>query len=431
MLERTVASNDILFNAPVTSQCLEESSIFTFSGYVLEFGVEVDGHPDIVASCDILGMQLFYYDKWKKHYVEQPRHFLWKIPLSKFRNIDVLKEIPWPGGWDIDHYVQFGYDSLGYVAAVWNNPKLAEYVDNPGLLIIILSNPGLFESLSLKGVKRTEIVRLMTRRERVSYYQIRWLKRVAPEIYPPYVLFPKIVESLLYTSDDTEFMETDPRQHDIKKLFSHQAQWRLEGLDLACKLVTHPTADPKVLAWMIDSHNGHAYPEVLATYRNLQALSRTPGVPEIVKERIHRLLTNGLPYTPTVCRQINRAWDASQANGDPALLAMFFLSDLDIATPRIAENDVVKSLDTLSKIEKHAKLAGNCINTMAVLAKLVSREYDLYAMQSESLYTFSVYRRTLDIGTIETAKGSRIQFDDLAKIISWFEEGTSIVRSHF
>lgn len=394
---------------------------------VLEFSMHVDGPPEIVASCDILGIQLFYYDDRNQCYVEKPSDLLWQIPLSKCTNADDLEWVPWPGGWDISHYIQFGYDSLGYVASVWNNPRLAEFVDNPGLLIILLSNTRIFENLSLKGLNRYDLVRMVTGRQHVTLNQVRWLKRVAPGCHPPEVLYPKILNSLLHSANSVESKAGVERRHEIRKLFSHQTQWRIEGLDFAGKLIGHPKANPKDLAWLLSMYNGYEYPEILAAFRNLKELEQTEGLPGIVRSRIRQTLENGFPYTPQIHRQFNICMDACRVHKSK-ILATFFIHDEDISPAVIRENDFVKSLDTLSKIEKHARLVGNCIYSIPIISQVVSREYDLYAMQGEGLYTFSVDRITLDIRLLEPAKGTLIAFSDLAKIVSWYEEGTTIAR---
>lgn len=111
-----------------------------FPMFTMEFDLKPDGKSEVSVICDIFGMHAFFYNDERKMYVEMPDKFMCRVPLSKCRNTDSLATVAWPRGWGVQEYQNAGYWNLGYMAAVWKNPELAEFLDNPGILVLLIAN---------------------------------------------------------------------------------------------------------------------------------------------------------------------------------------------------------------------------------------------------------------------------------------------------
>lgn len=399
------------------------------SANAIEFGMSVGVFPEILVLYDILGIQLFFYDHADNAYVEKPNSVHWSVALSECRNKGALNHIPWPGGWGIQQYLNAGYNSLGYVSRVCKNPHLADYLDNPGLLVLVIANLAVFESESLYHLNRLNLLRRLMGMQYLSKFHVKWLKKVRPGRETPGTLALRIAESLLKIPGSLDAAYQTTRHAGLDKLFSHQAQWTPKGLELAATLACSQRSVSHELAWLLHSCNGNEPTEISNAYKALLTLRDVDLLPEIVQERLAYYLANRDALSPELARRIRNA-ALKEELVDRAFLeiSLVFLTDVDIPSPVIKGNEQVMSLDTFPKIRRQATRAKNCLWTLGIIKHVLARKIDLYSVEGQNLYTISVDRATLDIRMLESAKAASIKPTDLGIISDWFTTCTAQPR---
>ena len=197
----------------------------------LEFGVLVDNMAEIIATFDMFGTHLFYYDDTNKTYVEKPNSLVWNVPLSECRQVRHLDIAP-AGNLQIKDYLTHGLNSLGFVSAVWNCPKLAEFADNPGLFVLIMENMSEIASLLKQNPKRAYLLSHITGCSYVSKQHVAWLKKLKPDSRSPGLQASRIVDLFRRMQTLNSNYLLTSRSRELEKLFSHQRHWTTRVLDL-------------------------------------------------------------------------------------------------------------------------------------------------------------------------------------------------------
>ncbi len=391
----------------------------------IEFGQSIEGKAQIIVTCDMLGLHPHYFNEERAAYDPLPAGRLWRLALPDCNNLDDALNITLPGIGQLRRYRESGLDNLGYQARVFDQPALAEYLDNPGILILLLENSADISSALSGRPNRVDLVRRLTGNALIKQAHINWLKKVRPGNTRPADLAPVIRHSILRIP--AYDFNSGSSEKAFFKLFAHQPRWTPQGLAFARMLVRRPDIDPTDLAWLLRARNGDCAQQatVIAALRYFELNNPIQG---LVSRRITELIENRDLLTPDIARQLTRITMRSNEVEQLVDLACLFLVDDDIPVPIISGNDKVKALDSLAKIRRHAKLVRNCLWTPDMLAYALSRSIDLYSVAGENLYTISVCRRTLDIQSLQPQKSVQIKPADLALISRWFEEGTRLPR---
>lgn len=404
---------------------------------VLQFGDSVDGKAEVIATYDMLGFQLYYYDSSQGEYVIQPKDFLWKLPISSCNNVNEIGRIPFPHAYDIKHYHRDGFDCLGYLGLACENPELFEYLDNPGLLVLLAAYPDKAKRILSKRASRVEIVQELTGSDHIRNFHINWLKKVRPGTVSPSIIAEKLQQSILKIHAIDVKVRVDSYAARLFKLFAHQKQWESRGLDFARMLVRRDDAVLDDSDWLLRSYNGDKYKYFYESRRALKRIGMgarsdlgisEEDAPPLVRLRALNLVRDDDLLTLGFSKKLRRI--VSRGSGESGLVDCYvlLLSDDDIPSPVVPGNQFVTHLDTFEKIRAQAINAKNCLWSLAILNKVLARQFDLYAVKAENLYTISVDRKTLDIRMIEASSGNMIKPRDLRVIADWFEECTRLPR---
>jgi hypothetical protein len=393
----------------------------------LQFGKAADDSPEILVLYGIFGLQLFYYDELGKAYREKPPEALWEVPLSLCARTEHPHSIPWPGGWGVEDYTRSGFNSLGYIAAVLANPQLAQYLDNPGLLVLLIANPQAFTDVAGTNLKRVELLQAITGHHFLGRRHLKWLRRVRPGGRNASAVATNITRSLLRLPSARAGESYTRRTRAFLKLFSHQRQWTPEGLELARILLASQVDDPGELSWLLSARNGDVAPGIARCHKALGLLLQSQHLPNQLNERLNFYRRNPDSVTPAFVARLEKAV-LDQVTPQYMAIAQLFLSDEDIPRPVVSGNEHVRHLGTLASIRQHALEAGNCLWTLDIIAQVIAGRIDLYVLRGERLCTFAVNRQTLDIRTLESAGGAGLAPPDLRTIGEWFEQSTRLPR---
>ena len=392
----------------------------------LQFGNSIDGNAEFVVTIDMLGLHPFFYDKQRGEYNFKRRSFLWEIPISECKNPQDLALVPLPGNNSPEKFIANGLDSLGYIACVYENPELAEYVDNPGILVLIAADPDKAKAILAGRPKRIELVREMSGSGNLHKYHINWLKKVRAPREAPSVVSEKIKASLLRAgADDPQTTSPCIYPNQLFKLFAHQKRWTPRGLDFARELLDQPVANVDDIAYLLNFLNGEE-PDMLSDTRQalLAFADDYPQKPQRVRKRALQMARSGKGLTMSFATRFRRAVFRNEPNKPSTIMdcCALFLDDSDIPAPILRGNSHVEPLDTLDKIRAQARLAKNCLWSPDILSSVIHKRLDLYAVKGENLYTFSLDRKTLDISMLEAQRGTMIKPVDLALISQWFSQ---------
>lgn len=392
----------------------------------IEFGQSVEGTAQIVVTCDLFGFHPLYFDEHRGGYGSLPAAHLWRLALSDCSNINEALNITVPKIGELQRYRESGFDSLGYAALAFDRPELSEYLDNPGIMVLLLANSRAATSVLCERPNRVDLVRRLTGNALIKQPHINWLKKVRPGQANPVALAREIRHSILQIPA-TNF-QSDSYEKQFYKLFAHQPRWTPEGLAFARMLVGRRDVDPTDLVWLLEARNGVDHAQRAAAASALEQFMKHPLAPNLMIERANELIRNQDRLSPALCKRINGAATRDSMESLFRHYAPLLLVDDDIPAPIIRGDHAVKALDTLAKIRRHARVAKNCLWTLEMIASVLSRHIDLYSVAGENHYTFSINRQTLDIHVLETAKSPAIKPADLGLIAQWFEEGTRLPR---
>ena len=390
----------------------------------LEFGVLVDNMAEIIATFDMFGTHLFYYDDTNKTYVEKPNSLVWNVPLSECRQVRHLDIAP-AGNLQIKDYLTHGLNSLGFVSAVWNCPKLAEFADNPGLFVLIMENMSEIASLLKQNPKRACLLSHITGCSYVSKQHVAWLKKLKPDSRSPGLQASRIVDLFRRMQTLNSNYLLTSRSRELEKLFSHQRHWTTRGLELASLMITDHSFCPVESSWLLRTYNDNEDPEITRARKLLRELKDIDTFPGIVRARVEAYLTNIDALHPKLARKILNTTTRALSENNLFDIALLFIENDDIPPPILTGNEHITCLDSLESICEHAKRAQNCLWTMNVVFAVILRRIDLYTVKGSNTYTMSIDRMSLEIRMIEPVKPSHIKTDDLATIIDWHQNATN------
>jgi len=393
------------------------------------FGECTEGKSSIIVIYDMFGFHPYYYEKSQGRYVADRKDFIWYNRLSDCSNSEELDKLVLPGNFSARHYFESGFDNLGYIATIVAHPELAEYADNPGLLILLIAHLAKAKPLVSENPDRIDLVRAVTGSDMIRNFHINWLKKVRPGPEKPAVVSAKIEDSLLRVPPCDLSVSGSTYEAKRFKLFAHQKQWTVRGLDFARALLHREDLEIDDLSYVMHSFNGNE-PRIMAKAR---AALMDFGDLEyymfgLARLRARQIAKHDQMLTLRFARKFRRF--VFQPSPESALvdLCALFLSDDDISTPTIPGNGHVRSLDTLEKLRSHAIKAENCVWNFDIMSKILLRKIDVYAVEGENRYTISVDRHTFEIRMIEPFKGMMIKPADLGLIAEWFEEATALPR---
>lgn len=400
----------------------------------LGFGELVDGNAEYLITCDMLGLQPLFYDRQQRTYVLAPRRSLWRLKLSACRNPSAGDHLPLPPNCAPGALADGGLDNLGYLAAIVEKPELAEYTDNPGLLALLIAGGRRTESILGDRPDRVELLRRLSNNPGISGFHLKWLRKVQVSGSDPAVVAEKLRRSLLQVCEvDVQAPGCDQRLQ-LFKLFAHQKRWTLQGLDFAADLLNSPAPCSDEGRCALDCLNG-AEPASIANTREALLMfadfaRQHRRLPALAVSRARRMARKGEVITPRFARRFRRYIDRADVDSSASLMdcAAVFLTDRDIPSPVLPAHGCVQSLDTLRKIRTQAKLAGNCLWSAPIMEQVIDRKIDLYAVEGENRYTFSVDRKTLEIRTLEAMRRTQIKPPDLGLIADWFNYVTRPTR---
>jgi hypothetical protein len=260
-------------------------------GSRLEFGARVDGYSQVIVTVDLFGTQLFYYDSVEKYYYALPQTWLWKYRLSGCTNSDALVQIA-VGGLPIRQYLELGLDNVGYLDTVWQRPHLAEYLDNPGLFILLMVSPDSQLPLVYRQLSRAQLVEKIPGITGVTRAHVKWLAKIRPNNDSPLHIFRYIRKIF---AGATVFQWQDSARvadkHD-RKVFHHQSVWTCDGLRLLSMLLTDRRASLSELAWLIRAHNGVEDPNIVVAAKLLKRVAVDTQFPQMLRERARSLAAN-------------------------------------------------------------------------------------------------------------------------------------------
>lgn len=394
----------------------------------LEFGVLLDGQAEILVTNDMFGFHLFYFDDVDKTYTEKPKDLLWRIPISMCRNLENSLNFPLPNNGHLRQYWESGLDSLGYVSAVNDNPEFSDYVDNPGILILLIADISKAKGILAENPDRIELVRNLAGNKHICKFHIKWLKKIHVGTESPRQLAANIKASLLRIKKT--YIEPQQHRHltQLFKLFAHQTEWTPLGLDLARILMHRPKDSLADVSRLLSEFNGNISEDKHRLVSALNELKISKATPKIVAERATFLLSSTDFLTIELAQKLLRT--VRKAKGDIGFLnvCLHFINDGDIPTPILKGNQQITPLDTMDKIRGHSRKVKNCVWSLDIIKRILSREIDMYSVKGENIYTISITRRTLDIGMIEAAKPTQIKPRDLVLISDWFENATRLPR---
>jgi hypothetical protein len=396
----------------------------------LGFGGLIDGRAEYLVTCDMLGLQALFYDRQQREYVLAPRRFLWTLKLSACRNPSAGEHLPLPPGCSPDTLAGSGLDSLGYLAAILETRELAEYADNPGLLALLIAERDRIDSLLARRPDRIELLRRISNNPGISGFHLKWLRKVQVSAAEPALVAEKLRRSLLRMQAADARSPGNTHRARLFKLFAHQESWTLRGLDFAAELLGSPQACSDDGRCRLECLNGNEPAMISGTRAALLAFAkfaRHDGrVPALAASRARRLAKQNAVIAPGFARRFRRyaARITFESSSSVMDCAAVLLTDRDIPSPVLPGHGRVKSLDTLGKIRTQAKLAGNCLWTAGIIDQVVGRKIDLYAVEGDNRYTFSVNRETREIRTLEAAKGTLIKPSDLGLIADWFNHAS-------
>jgi hypothetical protein len=401
-------------------------SITAAAADCLRFGGLVDGRAEYLVTCDMLGLQALFYDRQQREYVLAPRQFLWTLKLSACRNPAASGHLPLPAHCSADALAESGLDSLGYLAAILENRALAEYADNPGLLALMIAERGRIDSLLARRPDRVELLRRIANNPGISGFHLKWLRKVQVGAAEPGLVAEKLRRSLLRVQAADAQSPADGHRARLFKLFAHQEGWTLEGLDFAAELLDSPQPCSDDDRCTLDCLNGNEPAMISSVREALLAFAdfavKHGRLPALAVTRARRIAKGKEVITPHLARRFRRCIKRASVESSSSLMdcAAVFLTDSDIPSPLLPGYGRVQPLDTLRKIRAQAKLAGNCLWSGGIVDQVIGGTIDLYAVEGENRYTFSLNRKTREIRTLEAASGTLIRPSDLGLIADWF-----------
>lgn len=400
-----------------------------FSAHVLRFNEFNEGKSPILVTYDMFGFHQYYYEQAQGKFIAEHEDMLWHTWLSDCHNSEEFDNIALPGSHSARQYQDSGLDNLGYLATIVAHPELAEYVDNPGILVLLIAHLARAKPLLAKHPGRIDLVKALSGSDLIRNFHINWLKKVRPGSEKPAVVAAKLEASLLQVPACN--LSPSGSNYTVKrfKLFAHQKQWTIRGLDFARALLQREELEIDDFGYLMNSFNGDE-PEIMARVR--KTLMEFGGheyyLYGLARLRARLLARHDQILTLHFARKFRRIVFQSNSESDFIDLCAHFLSDEDIPPPAVKGNRHVRALDTLEKLRSHARKAENCVWGADVVSKLLQRQIDVYAVEGENRYTISVDRHTFEIRMMEPFGGMMIKPADLGLIAEWFEEATALPR---
>ena len=404
-----------------------------FPAHALRFGECIDGQSPIIVTYDMFGFQPFYYEQAQGKYRADHDDVLWHTSLSDCSNSEAFNNIAFPKNCSAQQLRESGLNNLGYIATVAAHPELAEYADNPGLLVLLIAHLPRAKPLLARCADRITLVSALSGSDLIRNFHINWLKKVRPGMERPAIAAAKIEASLLRVAACDLAVNENHCEAKRYKLFAHQRHWTMRGLDFARALLQREDIEIDDLSYLMQSFNGNE-PTVLAEVR---AALLSFGDHHCYLARLARLRARhlarhdqmlSLRFAQTFRHCVRKKSQEPVSPGDFVDLCALFLSDNDVPPPLVKGNRHVRPLDTLKKLRSHAKRARNCVWSMDIINSVLLRQIDVYAVEGENSYTISVDRQTLEISSIQPFQGEMIKPSDLSLIGAWFEEATVLPR---
>ena len=389
----------------------------------LHFGECVDGRPEYVVTYDMFGLHPYAYDDVRDVYIPRLPEKLWQIPAIGCSNPEVLALLPLPDTIDLDRY------SLGYVSMLLVHPELAEYADNPGVLALLIAHLDHALELVSQNLPRAALVKALVGIEPVQKFHIGWLKKIRPGTEQPAVIAATLTASLLRVP--AHDLRKDGSTYVAKryKLFAHQQQWTLRGLEFAKTLLRRDDLALDDFGYLMDGFNGNE-PKILPKARAALLEFGSTDYAVTCRARLRaRLIARHQDYlTLRFAQKFGRVVFQTDSESDFVDFCAMFLTDDDIPSPAVRGNRRVQALDTLAKLRSHAKRAKNCVWSLEILSRIIMREMDVYVVQGVQSYTVSLDRRSFEIRQLEPFSAATIHPADLELIADWFKESTVMPR---
>ena len=397
--------------------------------HTLHFGDYIDGQPRTIVILDLLGFHTFIYDDDQQRYLATPEESLWRLKLCECTNADVLDSLTLPGNRRPEQYKESGLDNLAYIALLFAHPELAEYADNPGLLVLLISYYERIGSLLAQSPDRIELIKALSPYEQVGSFHLKWLKKIRPGSVEPAYLADKIRNSLLRVPVSDRSAPKNSYAARRYKLFTHQKQWLTRGLEFARALIQRDDINLNDIGYLLDRFNGDE-PRIITKAKQamLQFRGYETYLNNLVRRRACYTARHEQILTLRFAQRFRRSVLRSDPRGDLVDLCALFLTDEDIPAPLLLGNNHVEPLNTLSKLRAHARNARNCVWSQNILSDILSRRVDVYVVNGKNNYTLSLDRHTLDIRMLEPFRGNAIISSDLRLIVEWFEEATVLPR---
>ncbi len=392
-------------------------------------GVRKGTPQSVLVTLDLFGFHSFQFDRARGKYTPEHEDSLWHIRLRDCRTRERFDNIPLPGGFGARDYEALGLDSLGYLAAVASRPELAEYVDNPGILVLLIARPDRARALLANRMDRVSLVRALTGSDLIRSFHINWLKKVRPGADQPRVVADSLEASLLRVPACDRMSGENRHPLRLFKLFAHQQQWTVKGMNFARALMQREDLEIDDFSYLMDTFNGNE-PEVISSVRTLllDVGNAKDYMSMIARSRARYIARHEQMLSLQLASRLRNCLSETGEERDSVDTYARFLTDDDIPAPVVGGNDQVRALDTLKKLRGHATRAKNCVWSIGIISGIMMRHIDLYAIDGKHQYTMSVDRRSLEIQTLEPFKYGRTHPADLRLIADWFEAATALPR---
>ena len=397
---------------------------------VLYFGEWIEFRPEIKVVLGLFEYECYLYDVRSASYQLVLKDWINKLSLTDCLNVDHIRHLILHGGFTLDEFIKRGYNSLDYLIKISKNPYVIIFLDNPGLLTLILDSPEKNEASRIQEIPRQTILKKLTGFDELSQRHLRRLSKVTPGSQTVSIMAKTLLRTLLWEGNEKLCSMNFHRRKVIERILSHQRNWLYNGL----KLIEHILSNPDM--------DSNQYKKVLRAKNTLSSGGSRDVYHESVLQIIHLLeecsfagdLTDGF-FIKLKCISVNASDDRfkrlqklRQILQSPpghdysfsALISVF--EESDISTPILPSSCKIRHLNSSKRLRTHASKQRNCVWSPHMLESILQKEIDIYEMTGSNLVTLSINRKDLTINQIQMGQRSFIYLNELKEILSWYEE---------
>ena len=386
----------------------------------LHFGRNFGGLPEMIICVGLFSLESYRYHDVSRTYNRLHDTDYWHLSLADCTNREDAAHVILPGGLTLTDYLDRGYRNLGYVQALGEQPELLQYMDNPGLLALLMHERAGSSIHNFRNLGRREILRELSGNPDISRRHLNRLARVRAGDHRPATLAPLIKDALLRPSHTGTTTESPETARELEKLINHQSSWSLHGLRYASAMIRagiHPRSEH---FHQLDKYNNGSGAQETRNW--LKLILSLDDLPKLFRRRARLYFEQPEALPAEILYRIMhmRRKKTPDPEEDLDVRHLFrFITDADIPEPLLEPDGRVEHLDSFEKMRGHARRQRHCLWTSAYVGRVVDGLADFYCYTGENCRaTIAISRNHHGIVELQ-ARGAGFTTMDYMRVLEW------------